>query len=232
MTTKACFTIVALFTSSLLAADPDPKAEVAAAAKKLAEQPNYSWRTTVEAPEGGFRSGPTEGKATQDGLAHVKMTFRDNEMQVVLKGDKAAVLDEDGSWVPAAELENAEGAGRFLSRLARGVTTPAAQVAELASSAKELKKEGDVISGELTEEGAQSLLRFRRGGDAPALANAKGAVKVWIKDGVLSKYEYQVQGTVTFNNNDFNIDRTTTVEIKDIGTTKLTVADQAKEIVQ
>jgi hypothetical protein len=71
------------------------------------------------------------------------MTFRNNVIEAVAKGDKAAVLDEDGSWVSAAELENAEGRGRFLAFFARSVTTPGAQAAELASQSKELKKEGD-----------------------------------------------------------------------------------------
>jgi hypothetical protein len=233
MTPKLCFSVVVLFAGSLCAADPGPKEEVQAAAKKLAEQPNYSWRTTVTVPQGAqFRPGPTEGQATKDGLAHITMTFGDNEFEVVVKGDKAAVLDEDGSWVSAAELENAEGRGRFLARFARGLSAPAAQAAELASQAKELKKEGEAISGELTEEGAKSLLRFRRGADGPEVANAKGRVKFWLKDGSLAKYEYQVQGTVNFNGNDVDIDRTTTTEIKDVGTTKLEVADQAKKIVQ
>jgi hypothetical protein len=231
MTRIVCFSAAVLFAGAAWAADP--KEEVAAAAKKLAEQPNYSWRTTVDVPAGSqFRPGPTEGKVDKDGLAHVKLAFRDDAYEVVLKGTKVAVLDEDGSWVPAAELENAEGSGRFLARFAQGISTPAAQAAELASQAKELKQEGDVISGELTEETAKGLLRFRRGGDAPATTGAKGAVKIWLKDGLLSKYEYQVQGTVTFNNNNVEIDRTTTVEIKDVGTTKVEVAEQAKKVVE
>ena len=40
---------------SLLAADP--KDTVAAAAKKLADGGNYSWKSTVDAGEGGFGSG-------------------------------------------------------------------------------------------------------------------------------------------------------------------------------
>ena len=34
---------------------------------------------------------------------------------------------------------------------------------------------------------------------------------------------------MSFNGNDREIDRTTTVEIKDVGTTKLTVPDEAKK---
>jgi hypothetical protein len=53
----------------------------------------------------------------------------------------------------------------------------------------------------------------------------------WVKDGVLVKYEFNVQGTMTFNNNDINIDRTTTVEIKDIGSTKIDVQPKLKKVI-
>jgi hypothetical protein len=54
-------------------------------------------------------------------------------------------------------------------------------------------------------------------------------VKFWVKDGVLSKYEIKVKGTVSFNGNDRDIDRTTTVEIKDIGATKIQVPEGAQK---
>jgi hypothetical protein len=54
-------------------------------------------------------------------------------------------------------------------------------------------------------------------------------VKFWLKDGALSKYQFNVKGTMSFNGNDREIDRTTTVEIKDVGTTKLTVPEEAKK---
>jgi hypothetical protein len=157
------------------------------------------------------------------------MTFGENKMEVVVKGDKAAVLNQEGAWQSAAELENAEGPGRFLAMFARNVRTPAVQAAELASFAKDLMKDADAFSGELTEEGAKTLLRFRRGGDGPTAKNAKGSVKFWLKAGNLAKYEYKVQGSVTFNDNDIAVDRTTTVEIKDVGKTKVDVPDAAKQ---
>ena len=115
----------------------------------------------------------------------------------------------------------------------RNVRPPAAQAAEIAAGAKELKKEGDVISGDLTEDAAKTLMRFRRGGggggDGPAISGAKGSVKFWIKDGVLSKYEFKVAGKMDFNGNEVDLDRTNTVDIKDVGTTKVEVPEGAKK---
>jgi len=54
-------------------------------------------------------------------------------------------------------------------------------------------------------------------------------VKFWVKGGQLTKYQFHVQGNVSFNGNDRDVDRTTTVEIKDVGTTKIQVSDDARK---
>jgi hypothetical protein len=218
------FSTMALLTGSLLAADSSSKDDITNAARKLGEKPNYSWKTTVVVPEDAqFRPGPTEGKTEKEGFTHVTMSFGDNTTKAVLKGDKAVVTNRDGEWQSAAELENSEGRGRFLGRMARNIKTPAVQAAELAAAAKDLKKDGDVYAGDLTDDGAKAQFRF---GTAK---NAKGSVKFWLKDGALSKYEFKVKGTMDFNGNDVDVDRTTTVEIKDVGTTKVTVPEEAKK---
>ena len=218
------FSAIALLAGSLLGADSSPKEDITNAAKTLGEKANYSWKTTVVVPEGTqFRPGPTEGKTEKDGFTHIKMSFGDNTTQAVLKGDKAAATNRDGEWQSAAELDGNEGPGRFLGRMVKNLRTPATQAAELAAGAKELKKDGDAFSGDLTEEGAKAQFRF----GTPS--NAKGSVKFWLKDGALSKYEFKVQGKVDFNGNEFDVDRTWTSEVKDVGTTKVTVPEEAKK---
>ncbi|MBM3836739.1 MAG: hypothetical protein FJ398_02045 [Verrucomicrobia bacterium] len=214
---------------SLNAADSSPKDAVIAAAKKLGEAANYSWKQTVAVPEGSqFRPGPSDGKTEKDGFTLVSSSFGDNTMQTVVKGGKGAVTNQDGAWQGLAEVEQEEGFGRFRALMARNLKTPAVQAAELAAAAKDLKKDGDAYSSALTEEGAKELLRFRRGGDATT-SNAKGSVKFWLKDGALVKYEFKVSGTVSFGGNDRDVDRTTTVEIKDVGATKVNVPEEAKK---
>jgi len=232
MKRHALFGMVVLASGIVVAAQSDPKEEVKGAAKKLGEKNNYSWTSTVKLPEGSqFRPGPTEGKTEKDGLTHVTMSFGDNKMEIATKGEKAAVLNQEGVWQSAADLENAEGPARFLAIFARNVRTPAVQAAEIAGFAKELKKDGDALAGDLTDDGAKKLLQFRRGGDA-TVSNARGSAKFWLKDGALVKYEYKVQGTVSFGGQDRDVDRTTTVEIKDVGTTKLEVPEAARKVLQ
>jgi hypothetical protein len=51
-----------------------------------------------------------------------------------------------------------------------------------------------------------------------------------MQDGVLSKFEYQVQGSFKRDDGeDRVVNRTTTTEIKDVGTTTLTVPAEAKK---
>jgi len=87
---------------------------VKAAAKKLAEQKNYSWKTTVVVPEGSqFRPGPTEGKTEKEGYTLLSMSLRDNTMEAVLKGEKGAAKVE-GEWRSLAEMAE-EGQGMAAS---------------------------------------------------------------------------------------------------------------------
>lgn len=215
----------------LLGSDAD---DIKAAAKQLGK--NYSWRSTVAVPEGGgggrFRPGPTEGK-TDDGTVMLTMTRGDNTVQAVLKGEKTVVKLE-GEWRTLEDLtqDGQQGPGRFIAFVLRGYKAPAVDAADIAGKTKELKKDGDAYSGDLTEEAAKTLLMFRggRGGQgAPTPTKASGSAKFWVKDGKLAKYEYKVSGTMNFNGEDRDIERTTTVEIKDIGSTKLDIPEDAKK---
>ena len=226
-TTLFCsaFSLVAV---SLIAADSAD--EVKSAAKKLAGKDNYSWTTIIKIPEGSggnFRPGPADGKIEKDGYAIITTTRGDNTIVAVLKGGNGAAKYE-GEWKTLDEwAEQGQGA-QFIVRRLKSFKAPAVEAQEISGQVKELKKEGEVYSGELTDEGAKQLLSFR-GGQASSAKDAKGTAKFWVKDGELSKYEYHVQGTVNFNGEDRDIDRTTTTEIKEVGTTKVEVPDGAKK---
>jgi len=153
----------------------------------------------------------------------------------VLKEKKGAIRMQDG-WKSISELTAEDGGGqpspgRFVARMLENFQAPVAEAEDLVSKTKGLKKTADGYVGELTEEGAKHFLtRFRpRGGNAPEASNAKGSVKFWTKDGLLNKYEYNVQGTVNFNGQERDVNRTTTVEIKDVGTTKVNIPEEASK---
>ncbi len=210
--------------TSLLATDA--KDEVKSAAKKLADAGGYSWKTTVEGGNARFRPGPSDGKVAKDGLTHLMMTRGENKIEAYLKGEKGAVkmMDEWQSLSEAGEGDGAQGRA-FLVRMLKAFKAPAAKAEDLVSKTKELKKEEGAYSGDLTEDGAKELLTRGRG----EASDAKGSVKFWLKDGQLSKYEFTLKGKLSFNGNDIDVDRTSTVEVKDVGSTKVEIPDEAKK---
>jgi hypothetical protein len=226
--------LMGMLAGTLMAADA-AKDEVKAAVKKLTEN-SYSWKSTVQVPEGSqFRPGPTEGKMSKEGIMFLTMTRGENTTEAVLKGEKGAVKTQEG-WKSVEELTSGDAQqnrGAFAARMLRGYRSPSAQVETLLAQCKELSKADGVCSADLTEAGAKELLSFGRrpGGQAPEPKGAKGSVKIWLKDGNLAKYEFRVQGTVSGRDNqEFEVDRTTTIEIKDVGTTAFEVPADAKKL--
>jgi len=236
------FGAVFLMAGSLLAADT--KDEVTAAAKKLADT-SYSWKVTQDmGANAQFTPGPVEGKADKD-LTWLSTSFGDNTSIGLVKGAKV-VLKTDEGWKTADELGGGDGGfnpSTFMVTRLQNLKAPSAELQELVSKAGTLKKEGDVISGDLTKEGAESLLSFgfggRRGGRGPggggpggarpAPKDAKGTLKIWLKDGAIAKYETKVTGKVDRQGEEMEMERNTTTEIKDVGTTKIEVPDEAKK---
>jgi hypothetical protein len=237
MKKQSLFCALTLLAGSLVLAQAAPQDEIKAAAKMLGD--NYSWKSTTENANGRNFGGPTEGKRA-NGTTFISMTRRDNTVEAVLVSTNKGALNTDEGWRSLSEAAEDNGGGgfnctAFTARLLQNYKAPADEAVELAGDAQGLKQDGDVISGALTEAGAKSLLSFRRGrgnGNGPDISNAKGSVKFWVKDGTLTKYESKVQGTVSFNGNDREVDRTTTVEIKDVGTTKVEVPEDAKKKLQ
>lgn len=223
-----------------------PADDVKAAAKKLATDGSYTWTTTSPGRDGGQGGMSVEGKTDKTGVALITTKFGDRTSETVIKAGKAAVKTDEG-WKSGEELAAAgpggaggggggrRGGGGFAARMAETFKAPAAEAETLAAGAKELKKDGDVISGDLTEEAAKERLSFggrRRGGDnnnspPPGPANAKGNVKFWIKDGVLAKYEVTLSGTFEFNGQSRDINRTSITEIKPVGTAALEIPAEA-----
>jgi hypothetical protein len=229
----ACVASLVAVVASASTARAAAKDDVQAAVKKLADAGSYAWTTRTE---GGFGGGTAEGKAEKDGFTVVSMTVFNNDVQLVKKGDKGAVKTEEG-WKSFEELSNDPGQegqpnrGRFMARLMQNYKAPAAVAQDLVAHLKDVKQSGDALEAELTEEGAKSLMtmRGRQGGQGPDISGAKGSAKFWLKDGAVSKIEYRVQGTVSFGGQDRDIDRTSTIEIKDVGTAKVDVPEEAKK---
>jgi hypothetical protein len=220
-----------------------PAEDVTAAAKKLSES-NYTYTSETARPEGArWGSGTVEGKVDKDTQV-IKTKGRDDQERITaFKGENSVSKTEDG-WKTMEELMAArggdggagggEGRRRMGGMMGRMYRLPSDTVLELAKGAKELKVEGDAIVGELTEAATKERMSFGRGprpggenSAAPTPRDAKVSVKFWLKDGALTKYEVKTSGSIEFNGESRDIGSTQTVEIKDVGSTKLELPEDA-----
>ena len=222
---------VLLAAGAVVAAETSPIDTVNSALKSLKAAPNYAWKASIEIPNAPFTPGPVKGSTEQGGYSMVSQDFNDNTTEVVFKGDKAAVKGEDG-W---QNVDEAQGPGAMMAGWLTANGTAADEAGKLIKGVKELKSSGDnLFTGELTPEAAKELMTFKaRGGQqAPAPPkDAKGSVKFWVKDGVLTKFESHLQGKVSFgqDQDEQPFETTRTVEIQNAGTTKVDVPADAKK---
>jgi hypothetical protein len=178
----------------------------------------------VEGSEAGRRAGPVEGKADKDGLTYFKGTISDNTFEVASRGEKL-VVNYTGEWLTPTEL----GALDQVNRLRQTLKKPADEATALTGQVAELKKEADgTYAGELEPASAKALFAVL-GRRAAAAPEAKGTVKFWVKDGQLAKFEHVVRGKITVGEDkkEVEISRTLTVEIKDVGSTKISLPETA-----
>jgi len=230
MNTKSLCGFTAMLAGSLLAVQAAPKDDLAKAIKQLADAGGYTWKATTESPQ--FNMGPTVGKIDKDGWALVSRTWGENTVQSAHHGEKAVTETQDG-WRSLAELEadQADNRGRFRARMLRGFEPPALEAGSLLKAVGEVALSDGAYTASLPEEKVKELMTFRgrgAGGDGPQISGAKGSVKFWVEKGMLKKYQYAVEGTMTWNNQDREMDRTTTVEISEVGTTKVELPAAAK----
>ncbi len=246
------FRFACLIVFGLVAGDiRDDKEDVKNAAKKLGES-SYAWTSTPKSEgqqggggQGGRRpqAGPTEGKTEKDGYTTLSSKSGETTNEAVLKGGKAVVKSGD-AWKSTDEFGQGGGGqggqrdpASFFARGLRNFKLPADQAGSLVDKVGDLKKgEDGSYAGDLTEEGAKELLSGGgQGGRAPTVTEPKGSVTWWVKDGVLVKYEIKVTGKMTFGGQggqqgrEIAINRTTTVEIKDVGSAKVEAAEEAKK---
>ena len=222
----------------------EPAEDAAAAAKKLAAAPNYSWTRTTEIANSQFPAMPVEGQTEKGGATVTTASFNGNTFQTVRKGEQVAMQNREGTWMTMEEMRQqfANGGGGGGGGRGRGgfgfgfggggQTTPAEEAASLAAKIKDAKVADGAIVGTLAAEDAGRLLTFggRGGQTPPAPKDASGTAKFWVKDGALTKFQVTVKGTVSLPNGDEReIERTTTTELKDVGSTKVEVPEEAKK---
>lgn len=235
-----------------------PADDLAAAAKKLSEAPNYSWTATTEMANSQFPAIPMEGAAEKGGFTVTTRTFNGNVSQTVRKGTELVMQNREGEWVTMEEMRaqfgggqrgggggapgaapgstggqrgGAGGRGGFGGGMFGGGGNPAEVVTGLAAKIKDLKTVDNVLVASASGEEAAALLTPTGGRGGPGGPKYSSVTwKFWLKDGSLAKYSTHTVGTFSMPNGDEReIDSTTTVEVKNVGTTKVEVPEAAKK---
>jgi hypothetical protein len=246
MLKAAVFSFVGVMALAVAAVQADPSDDIKSAVKALADSPNYSWSTTVQ---GGFGRGPQEGKTEKDGYTSVSIQIQDNPYDIIIKGDKAAIKTDSGWKTPAELMADAGDAAdgppppeQFAAIFARNFKTPTEQAQDTLDNLQNIQKTDTGYTADLTEDAAKKMLNRNRprrnaattnpdNGNGPPpfeVSNPKGSVKLTIKDGTLTQVQFHLTATISFNGNDRDVDRTTTMDIKNVGSTTVDVPDEAK----
>jgi hypothetical protein len=122
-------------------------------------------------------------------------------------------------------------ADRGYSNIQLGISHPHEELAVIVSSHQEFNVEGDLVTGTLTELGAQLLL-VRDGQEAITPLRAIGTFKLWLRDGMVTKYQVQLEGILhirlSTNSRQVMVRQVTNTVLKDVGTTTFEVPPQAR----
>jgi hypothetical protein len=226
--------LIGLLACALSAAESSSRDKIVTAAKLLGDKPNYSWSSFIR-EEGDGRSGQNpgfSGKVIKGGpMCLISMAGATRE-GVYMNGQKGAAKGTAG-WQTLDEIAKPGGFAAAIVRYLRSIKTPSAECGALGGELQNVKEEKGAISGDLKEASAKEYLEFYippyAGQAAPKIADPKGTAKFWIKEGMPTRYEINVECKVIRGDKESEYQRTTTVEIKDVGTTKLEVPEEAKQ---
>ncbi len=115
------------------------------------------------------------------------------------------------------------------------IPNPTKQVKDAADKLENVKKTDDGYTADLNTDMVKGMLAIKLpagmagGFTPPEVTEPKGTIKVWIANGLPTKIQMHLNGSMDFGGNPNVIDRTSTIEFKDVGTTKVVVPDEAKK---
>lgn len=119
------------------------------------------------------------------------------------------------------------------SNLQINLSRPAEEIGLIVGGYTEIKMDGDAVTGALSEISAKLLL-VHPGQNQLTPIKANGTFRFWTRDGMLSKYELNLEGTITVettggSKRDVIVHQKSTTEIRAVNTTKLEVPDEARK---
>ena len=104
---------------------------------------------------------------------------------------------------------------------------PHEDLATIISSYKDMRVDGEIVSGTLTDLGAQLLL-VRDGPEDIRPVIAGGDFKLQVKGGRVVRFLLQLEGILDIRGKRFHVHQVSNTVLKDIGTTELEIPDEAR----
>jgi hypothetical protein len=118
------------------------------------------------------------------------------------------------------------------SNLQLTLSRPHEELAIIVAGYTELKADGDSVTGLLSETAAKLLL-VHAGQQEITPLTASGTFRLWVREGQIAKYEIKLEGTLAVAANgdrhEITVHQTATTEVKNIGTTKFEVPEEAQK---
>jgi hypothetical protein len=116
------------------------------------------------------------------------------------------------------------------SNLQNTLSRPHEEIAIIVAGAADLKVEEDVITGSLSETAAKLML-VHAGQKTITPLRASGTVRLWVRNGVLLKYETRLEGVLSVESSggrrEVAVHQTATTTLTEVGTTKFEVPAEA-----
>lgn len=116
------------------------------------------------------------------------------------------------------------------SNLQFALSLPHEELGVIVGSHQTFEVDGDTISGELTDVGAQLLL-VRDGQDEITPIRAAGTYKVWLREGVVFRYQLKLEGTLSVvtprGRVHVAVQQSSLTHIHDVGTTSFLLPHEA-----
>lgn len=121
---------------------------------------------------------------------------------------------------------------RGYSNLQLAICPPHEELGVIVGSHANLKVEGDLVTGTLTDMGAQLLL-VRDGQKEISPIRAAGTFKIWLREGMVSRYQLKLEGALSVVSEKMGrvtvlVQQRSTTELRDIGATPVDVPDLAR----
>jgi hypothetical protein len=137
-----------------------------------------------------------------------------------------------GGGFPAAGDDRGESGGRTFSNVQKTLSRPHEEIAVIVAGGSDLKAEGEVVSGRLSETSAKLLLVHEGQRDRVPL-QAGGTFRLWVRGGALVKYETRLEGVLRVDDSagrrEVRVNETATTTLSEVGTARVEVPAEVRK---